>query len=144
MTVIDTLRKKALEAAKAKDTVASTVLRLAQSEVQMLETRLGRDVSDDEAFAAVRKLVKSNEETLQASEGEKAETLRHEIAVLNALLPKGLSVEEIAAALSEVAEAIRSAAADGPAVGAAMKHLKVKGINAPGADVTAAVKMLRS
>jgi uncharacterized protein len=143
MSIIAMLRQKALEAAKAKDSVASTILRLAQGEVQMLEVRLGRDSTEEEAFGAIRKLVKSNEETLQSSEGEKAVVLKHELEVLSALLPKGLSVDELAAVLSEVADAVRGAAADGPAVGMAMKHLKSKGIAAQGADVTAAVKKLR-
>jgi len=33
MSLIDTLRKRALEAMKAKDPLATTILRLAQSEV---------------------------------------------------------------------------------------------------------------
>jgi uncharacterized protein len=144
MSIIDTLRKKALEAAKAKDSVASTILRLAQGEVQMLEVRLGRDSTEEEGFGAIRKLLKSNEETLQSSEGEKAAIIQREIEILSALLPKALSVDELAAALVEVADAVRAAAADGPAVGVAMKHLKTKGIAAQGADVTAAVKKLRS
>jgi uncharacterized protein YqeY len=141
--VIDMLRKKALESAKAKDSVASVILRLAQGEVQMLEVRLGRDTTEEEAFGAIRKLVKSNEETLLSSEGEKAQTLKREIEILSALLPKGPSADELAAVLAEVADAIRAAPADGPATGAAMKHLKVKGITASGADVTAAVKKIR-
>jgi uncharacterized protein len=143
MSIIDTLRKKALEAAKAKDSVASTILRLAQGEVQMLEVRLGRDSTEDEGFGAIRKLLKSNEETLQSSEGEKAATIRREIEILSALLPKALSVDELAAVLAEVADAVRAATAEGPAVGVAMKHLKTKGITAQGADVSAAVKKLR-
>jgi uncharacterized protein len=143
MSIIDTLRKKALEAAKAKDSAATMILRLAQGEVQMLEVRLGRDSTEEEGFAAIRKLVKSNEETLQSSEGEKAAVLKGEIEILTALLPKALSIEELSAVLAEVAAAIKAAPADGPAVGAAMKHLKLKGIVASGADVTAAVKLVR-
>ena len=45
MTLVDTLRKKALEAMKAKDGVATTILRLAQSEVQAAEARANRPLS---------------------------------------------------------------------------------------------------
>ena len=51
MSLIDTLRKRALEAMKAKDPLATTILRLAQSEVQAAEARADRTLTDDEAFA---------------------------------------------------------------------------------------------
>jgi len=145
MTLIDVLRKKALEAMKAKDGVATTILRLAQSEVQALEARLGRPLTDDEAFGAVRKLVKSNEETLTAAggDGEKRAILTREIALLTELLPKGLSVAEIATSLAQVADAIKAAANDGQATGVAMKHLKSQGAQVAGTDVAQAVKAIR-
>jgi uncharacterized protein YqeY len=145
MTLIDVLRKKALEAMKAKDGVATTILRLAQSEVQALEARLGRPLTDEEAFGALRKLVKSNEETLAASAGdeEKRAILTREIALLAELLPKGLSVAEIAALLAPVADAIKAAGNDGQATGVAMKHLKSQGAQVAGTDVAQAVKAIR-
>lgn len=145
MSLVDVLRKKALEAMKAKDGVATTILRLAQSEVQALEARLGRPLTDEEAFGALRKLVKSNEETLAASAGdaEKTATLTREIQLLSALLPKGLSAAEIAGALGPVTDAIKAAANDGQATGVAMKHLKSQGAQVAGNDVAHAVKAIR-
>jgi uncharacterized protein YqeY len=145
MSLVDVLRKKALEAMKAKDGVATTILRLAQSEVQALEARLGRPLTDEEAFGALRKLVKSNEETLAASGGdeEKRAILTREIALLAELLPKGLSVAEIAALLAPVADAIKAAGNDGQATGVAMKHLKSQGAQVAGTDVAQAVKAIR-
>jgi hypothetical protein len=58
-------------------------------------------------------------------------------------LPKTLSVEEIAAQLGEVADAIKGAKNDGQATGVAMKHLKSKQLRVLGEDVSAAVKKLR-
>jgi uncharacterized protein len=146
MTLIETLRARALSAMKAKDSVATTILRLAQSEVQALEARLARPLTDDEAFGALRKLVKSNEETLAASAGdaEKTATLKREIELLNDLLPKGMTPEEVQAALAPVADAIKAAANDGQATGVAMKHLKSSGAKAAGNDVAAAVKAIRT
>ena len=145
MTLVDVLRKKALEAMKAKDGLATTILRLAQSEVQALEARQGRPLTDEEAFGALRKLVKSNEETLAASVGddEKRATLTREIALLTEFLPKSLSAAEIAAALAPVAEAIKAAGNDGQATGVAMKHLKSQGAQVAGTDVAQAVKAIR-
>jgi len=146
MTLVDVLRKKALESMKAKDSLATTILRLAQSEVQAAEARAGKALTDDEAFACVRKLVKSNEETLAASKGdaEKTATLTRENAILTELLPKGLSVPELQALLAPVTDAIRAAGNDGQATGVAMKHLKAQGVTAGGKDVGEAVRLLRA
>lgn len=145
MSIVETLRSRALAAMKAKDTVATTILRLAQSEVQALEARQGRALTNDEELGAVRKLVKSNEETLAAStdDAERA-TLKREIEILKDILPQSMSTEAIAAALAPVADAIRAAANDGQATGVAMKHLKAKGATVTGNDVAAAVKALRA
>jgi uncharacterized protein YqeY len=145
MSLIETLRARALTAMKAKDTVATTILRLAQSEVQALEARVGRALTDDEAFGALRKLVKSNEETLAASGGKPEEQaiLTREIQILTELLPKSMSPADIAAALAPIVDAIKAAANDGQATGIAMKHLKAMGAQASGTAVAAAVKSLR-
>ena len=146
MTLIETLRARALASMKAKDGVATTILRLAQSEVQALEARLARPLTDDEAFGALRKLVKSNQETLAASSGdaEKSAVLKREIELLEDLLPKGMSAADIAAALAPVADAIKAAANDGQATGVAMKHLKAAGGTFSGQDVGLAVKRVRA
>ncbi len=146
MSLIDTLKKHALEAMKAKDSLATTILRLAQSEVQAAEARANRTLTDDEAFAVLRKLVKSNEETLAASPGdaEKTATLTRENQLLSDLLPKGPTTEEIQAALAPAQEAIRAAATEGQATGVAMKHLKGLGRTVSGADVLVAVRALRA
>lgn len=142
--LVDTLRQHALQSAKAKDSVATTIFRLALGEVQTLEARLGRAPADEEAVEVVKKLVKSNRETLTATSDEATrETLSREIELLSALLPQTLDVDGIVAALAPVADAIKNAAADGPATGMAMKHLKSAGLAVEGQNVTAAVKRLR-
>jgi len=145
MTLVDTLRKKALESMKAKDAVATTILRLAQSEVQAAEARAARALTEEEELAAVRRLVKSNEETLAASQGdaEKTRTLTRENEILRELLPKGPSLTEIQGHLAAVADGIRAAANEGQATGVAMKHLKSLGVRVSGADVALAVRALR-
>jgi len=146
MALLETLRSRALAAMKARDTVTTTILRLAQSEVQAAELRAGRPLTDDEGFAVVRKLLKSNEETLAAGAGDaqRAATLAREITILTELLPRALTATQLEALLGPVATAIRAAASDGQATGVAMKHLKSTGVSASGADVALAVKALRS
>lgn len=143
--LIDDIKKQITASMKSGDAVARDILRLALGEIQTAEARKNAPASDEEATAAVRKLIKSNEETLGLSgDGERADTLKKEIAVLTALLPKQLSVEEIIAALAADADAIKGAKADGQAMGVAMKSLKAKGLSVSGGDVTAAVARLRA
>ena len=145
MSVLENIKKRAMEAMKAKDSAASSILRLAAAEVQMVETRNGKPATDEEAEGIVRKLIKSNEETLKATTGvEEKAALERENELLSAFLPKGLSIDEIVAALAPVVDAIRAAAADGPATGMAMKHLKQAGISVQGNDVTKAVGKIRT
>src|SRR5262245_57075457 len=134
--LVDTIKARALEAMKKKDQVTTSILRLALGEIQTLEARNNRPPNDDEAAAVVRKLIKSNEETLAvATDTSQKQTLERENEVLRALLPASLSVDQIVDALAPVAQAIRDAKAEGPATGIAMKHLKTSGVTAPGNDV---------
>jgi uncharacterized protein YqeY len=142
--LVDDIKKQVTVAMKSGDAVARDVLRLALGEIQMAEARKNAPASEEEAVAAVRKLIKSNEETLGlAGEGENATTLRREIEILSALLPKQLSMDDIVAALAGEQDAIKAAKSDGQATGVAMKHLKTTGAAVSGNDVGAAVKKIR-
>jgi uncharacterized protein YqeY len=142
--LVDDIKKQITAAMKSGDTVARDVLRLALSEIQAAEARKNAPPTDEEAAAALRKLIKSNEETLAlAGEGERAATLRREIEVLSSLLPKQLSVDDVVTALASQHEAIKAAKNNGQATGIAMKHLKSTGASVSGNDVAAAVKKIR-
>lgn len=145
MGVVDDIKKQVVVAMKSGDTVARDILRLALGEIQTGEARKAAPATEDDAVAAVRKLIKSNEETLSLSgeASDKAPALKREIEVLSALLPKQLSVDEIVAALASEHDAIKSAKADGQATGVAMKFLKGTGASVSGNDVGAAVKKIR-
>lgn len=143
--LIGTLKARITQAVKEKDEVARDVLRLAFGEVQTAEARNQRPLKDEEVVAIVRKLVKSNDETLAlAGDDARASTLRKENEVLSSLLPKSLSPEAIQQALASQIDAIKAAKNDGQAMGIAMKHLKASGATVEAADVTAALKTMRS
>lgn len=145
MALLQTIKQQVIEAMKAKDTIAKDVLRVAQGDIELAQTRTGKDLSDDEAQKIVRKLIKSNQETLAASPDDATvEKLNKEIAILEALLPRTLGVDEIVAALASVESDIKAAGNDGQATGVAMKHLKPQGLAVEGKDVSAAVKQIRS
>ena len=144
--LIDEIKTRMMRALRDRDEVVRNILGLAVGEIQTAEARANRALGEDEAMAVVRKLVKSNEETLALSgtDDARAAGLRREIEALSALLPRSLSVEQIADALSPVADAIRAAKSDGQAIGVAMKHLKATGAIAGAPDVQQAVKRVRS
>ena len=132
------------EALRAKDEVAKNIYRLAYSELQLASARSGKDASDDDAVAILKKLVKANEETFAvAVDAGQREALTREIELLAALLPKTLGVAEVVAALAPVVDAIKAAGNDGQATGVAMKHLKSTGASVDGKTAAAAVKQIR-
>jgi uncharacterized protein len=142
--LVDEIKGHITAAMKSGDKVARDVLRLALGEIQTAEARANAPVADADAAAALRKLIKSNEETLAAiGEDPRSVTLRREIEVLKELLPAQMSVEQIVGALAEQQGAIREAKSDGQATGTAMKHLKSVGAAVDGNDVAAAVRQIR-
>ncbi len=141
--LVDEIKKRITQAMKDKN-VDKEILRVALGEIQTTEARNAKAGTDEEALAVVRKLVKSNEETLLATaDAEQKRILVREIEVLSSLLPTSLTQEQIVVALEPVAAAIKAAGNDGQATGIAMKHLKGEGAVVGGKDVTAAVKQIR-
>ncbi|MEM9694916.1 MAG: GatB/YqeY domain-containing protein [Myxococcota bacterium] len=142
--LFDDLKARLKQAMKERDAVAREVLRVAVGDLQTQEAR--GDTIDDQAVEKVlRKLVKSNGETIAAAEDDAQKaTLRRENEVLEALLPQTLDVEGIIAALADEREAIVAAGNDGQATGVAMKALKRQGAAVQGKDVSIAVRQIRS
>lgn len=142
--LLDDIKAAMFKAMKANDTVAKEILRVAVGEITTDAARAGRKGDDEETRAILRKLMKSNEETLSTitDAGDRAK-LERENAVIADFLPKSLDVGAIVAALEPVRDAIRAAANDGQATGVAMKQLKGAGAVVNGKDVSAAVKQIR-
>jgi uncharacterized protein YqeY len=143
--LVEEIKKRVAIAVKQADTVTRDVLRLALGEIQTAEARKNAPVGEEEAAAALRKLMKSNDETLAALPpgDERIAVLQRENAVLASLLPAQMTVAQIVDALAGQVDAIKSANGDGQATGIAMKHLKASGAAVSGGDVTAAVKQIR-
>ena len=131
-------------AMKSGNVTEREILKVAMGEITTDAARAGRKGDDEEAMGLLKKLVKSNQETIEASQDEAQKTqLLAEIAVLNTFLPKSLGLPEIVAALAPVADAVKAAGNDGQATGVAMKHLKSLAAEVNGKDVSAAVRQLR-
>ncbi len=143
--LVDTLKAQIMTAMKARDSVAKDILRLALGELQTAEARSGEAVKDEAGFKILTKLVKSNEETLKLTKDEDSRAkLVKENQILQDILPRLLSVDEIVAALADVTDGIKAAPADGPAMGVAMKSLKSSGAAVQSKDVNAAVRQIRA
>jgi len=144
MALLDQIKAQMFAAMKSGNVTEREILKVAMGEITTDAARPGKKGDDEETLIILKKLVKSNEESIEASqdEAQKAQ-LRAEIEVLNAYLPKSLGVGDIVAALAPVADAIKAAGNDGQATGVAMKHLKTLGAVVNGKDVSAAVRQLR-
>lgn len=141
----DTIRERVKLAMRSGDTVEKSVLRVALGEVQSQETRSGSTLDDESVAAILRKLVKSNRDTLALGPTpDRRQILEREVEILEGLLPRTLGPEEIQALLEAVREAVTGAGNDGQATGIAMKHLKSTGAAVTGKDVAQAVKSMRS
>src|ERR1041384_8731834 len=127
-------------AMKAKKRGEREILGVALGEIQTAEARKG-ELTEEETASFVKKLIKSNRETIDAGpDAAQKAVLEEEIAILQTLLPKAMGADDIVAALAPVADAIRSASNDGQATGIAMKTLKAQGAPVDGKSVAEAVK----
>jgi uncharacterized protein YqeY len=143
--LLDEIKAQMFRAMKAGHVVEKEILRVALGEITTEAAREGRKGDDDEARAIVRKLMKSNEETLASGlDAEKKSVLEEENRILAAFLPKSLDLDAIVAALAPVKDAVRAAGSEGQATGVAMKHLKSQGASVNGKDVAEAVKRVRA
>lgn len=139
--LIKELKERMFAAMKAKNTVEKEILRTAIGEV----TSTGADPDDARVVAVVKKLMKSNQETLKSTQDtDQKSTLEQELEILSQFVPKSLSVEQIIDLIQSVADPIKNANNDGQAIGVAMKQLKSTGAEVDGKDVAAAVKSLRA
>jgi hypothetical protein len=144
MALLDQIKARMFAAMKSGNVTEKEILKVAMGEITTDAARPGRKGDDAETLGILKKLVKSLEETHEASVDDAQKTqLKAEMAVLQDFLPKSLGVPEIVAALAPVAEGIKAAGNDGQATGVAMKHLKTLGAEVNGKDVSAAVRQLR-
>jgi uncharacterized protein YqeY len=142
--LIDQIKARMFQAIKSGALVEKEILRVAVGEISTEAARPGRQGNDEEAMAILRKLLKSNEETLASTtDAEKRAVLVQEMEILATYLPKSLSLDEIVQALAPVAAQIKAAGSDGQATGIAMKQLKAGALVVNGKDVSLAIKELR-
>lgn len=146
--IINVIKERIRQAMRDRNELEKDVLRVALGDLQTEEARAG-SLSDADAERILRKMVKSNRETqaaLRAHGGSEADLQRlaGELAVLDSLLPKTLSTEEVLRHLAPLRDQIRAADKEGVATGLAMKHLKAAGAVVDGKTVAQVVTQLRT
>jgi len=146
--LIDEIRERVKQALLNKRELEKDVLRVALGELQTAEARSGELSAGDEE-KVLRKMVKSISESIgliesDPAKAEQLDRLKQEKEILDALLPKTLSPDEIEAALAPAIDDIKGVDNDGQATGIAMKHLKSQGASVSGKDVSAVVRKLRA
>lgn len=93
MCLIETIRVQKTDARKdVNRAIEVAILNLLLGEIETVEKRTGKLYTESQVVDAIKKLIKSNDESLKHRASEKLVT---ENAVLAALLPKQLSESEI-------------------------------------------------
>lgn len=102
------LHAEMVAAMKAKDKVRLGVARLVLGELKNAASRGGaHEITEEEVTAQIKRTLKQTNETLEMSEkagnnAERTENLREQVAVLESLLPKQVSGDELVALVEQV------------------------------------------
>lgn len=99
MSLAQQLTDDMKQAMKDKDKVRLSVVRMVRAAVKNKEIESGKPLSDEDILAVVQKELKQRQDSLQAFETAERldliDTVKSEIEVLQAYLPKQLSDEEL-------------------------------------------------
>jgi uncharacterized protein len=144
MTIVEQVEKDLVAAMKAREELRLSCLRMTKAALKNKQVELGKPLSDDQAFAVLRTLVKQRRDSVeQFRKGGREDLAAKEEAeteILQAYLPAEASEEEIGAA---VAAAIEETGAAGPQdLGKVMKAAmsRLAGKNADGKRVNQIVR----
>jgi uncharacterized protein YqeY len=97
-----------IAARKGNDAVAKSLMVTLYSEAAMVgKNRRNGDTTDEEAIGMVKKFAANTEETIRllAERGQDAAVQQRELAILQAYLPRQLTQDELASAISAIVEA---------------------------------------
>lgn len=98
----DELKDQIKDAMKARDKVRLSILRQVHGELKNIEVDQRREVTDEDVTAMIKRVIKQTSETLDASikaanNQERTDNLTRQVEILEGLLPKQLSGEELVA-----------------------------------------------
>ena len=100
------IRADLTESMKARTAEKTSTLRMLQSSLKNEQINLGRELSDEEAMAVIRKAVKQRQDSIEqytsANRPELAAKEQSELELLRTYLPPELSDEELESGLREI------------------------------------------
>ena len=143
--IIAEIKVQIKDAMKAKAAVRRDILRLVIGQIQ----QEGGNESDEIAIKVIKKIIKSNEETIDIMTSEKftdaAEQakLEEEIDTLAPYVPDAMTEDEVKAFIVEQGIDVSSAKNDGQAMGMLMKPLKSTGREIDSGVVKSVIASLR-
>ena len=139
MSLKEEIRGKIKKATLEKDVFTNGILKVILGEIELTETRKG-SITEQESQKIVSKLIESNKETMEVMDksDSRYQKLVNEIALMETLIPKMLSQEEIVEAIKKNQELFDNISASnhaGKSIGMAMKYFKANNIPVNGKDV---------
>ena len=110
MSLIQRIKAEQVSARKQKLTAVASVLTTLIGEAEMVGKNAGREVTDAEVQAVIRKFIKNNNETIQALGDNDPRTLEFmgENVTLERFLPKQLTTEELTAVIRNIRDGLAS------------------------------------
>ncbi len=128
MLLYERIEQDLVQAMKAKDELTLSALRLVRSSLKNKQIELQHALSDEEAEAVIRSMVKQYKDALsdftKAGRDDLASRQRLEIVVLSKYLPAALSDEEVEVVAKRVIDEDKATPADiGKVMGRVMKEL---------------------
>ena len=102
----DELHAQMVAAMKAKDKVRLSAIRLVIGELKNMAAKEGRDITEADITAQVKRSLKQTNETLEMSEKaannpERTENLKGQVATLESLLPEQVSGDALVALIEK-------------------------------------------
>lgn len=123
MSIVENIKKQSVQARFDRHSSASLLVTLL-SEVQMVGKNAGRETTDEEAIAVIKKFIKNNADTLSLVTDEIIHSnLNREIEVLEAFLPKQLNADELRFVILDILDHFEKTAQKKD-MGSVMKKLK--------------------
>ncbi len=103
----DELKEAIKQAMKAKDKPRLSILRQVHGEIKNIEVNERRDITEQDVNDMLKRVIKQTKETLEgsikaANNQERTDTLTEQVAILEGLLPKQISGEELSQLIDTV------------------------------------------
>ena len=141
MSLKETIRKQIVETTKLKMEAQKNVLKVVLGDIELQESRYGKQLGDEECCRIIRKTLQGVEEMLTYKPNDPK--FEAEKATLKALLPKEFAPEDLKFILSSKVDELKAAKNDGQAVGIAMKFFKERNIIVDGNIVKKVIMEIR-